>query len=465
MFPKGVLREYASPLSLVARFLDIFCVAFGGLLAFYFKFGPAELPTHYQTALLVGVLLTLIIFPVSGIYQSWRGISWLHQARIITVAWISVVVVMIILAFATKSTATYSRHWMTMWALFGWVSVLAYRMVLYQILRKMRSKGWNHRRILIIGAGLLGRGVVKNIRNSAWMGFDIVGFLDDKEELHGSSIDGIEVKGGINNLGEIANHEVIDEILITLPMQARDRVEEILHILRHHTITVRYVPDIFGLRLINHSVTEFAGLPALNLTESPMYGSNRVIKAIEDKILAFLILLTISPLLLLVAIGVKISSRGPIFFRQERVSWNGKPFTMYKFRTMPVDVEKQTGPVWANGSEKRATPFGSFLRKTSLDELPQFWNVLKGDMSIVGPRPERPYFVEKFKEEIPGYMKKHMVKAGITGWAQINGWRGDTDINKRIEFDLFYVENWSLWFDIKIIFLTLFRGFVHKHAY
>jgi len=166
-----------------------------------------------------------------------------------------------------------------------------------------------------------------------------------------------------------------------------------------------------------------------------------------------------------IAIGVKLSSPGPVFYRQKRISWNSKPFMMLKFRTMPVDCEVNTGAVWAKKGECRATRFGSFLRRTSLDELPQFIDVLKGNMSIVGPRPERPVFVDKFKDEIPDYMKKHMVKAGITGWAQVNGWRGDTDLNKRIEYDLYYIENWSLWFDIKIIVRTLFTGFVHKNAY
>ncbi|HEY0334200.1 MAG TPA: exopolysaccharide biosynthesis polyprenyl glycosylphosphotransferase, partial [Stenotrophomonas sp.] len=183
------------------------------------------------------------------------------------------------------------------------------------------------------------------------------------------------------------------------------------------------------------------------------------------RFLAGLILMAISPLMLVLAAAVKLSSPGPVFYRQERMSWNNKTFWMLKFRSMPVDAEQGTGAVWAKAGECRATRVGAFLRKTSLDELPQFLNVLKGDMSIVGPRPERPVFVHKFKQEIPAYMKKHMVKAGITGWAQVNGWRGSTDLCKRIECDLFYIENWSLWFDIKIVFLTLFKGFVHRNAY
>ncbi len=196
-----------------------------------------------------------------------------------------------------------------------------------------------------------------------------------------------------------------------------------------------------------------------------MDGFNRVIKNIEDKVFASLILLFISPVFILIMIGVKLSSPGPVFFRQKRIGWNNKEITILKFRSMPIDAEKYSGPVWAKAGEQRATRFGQFLRSISLDELPQFINVLKGDMSIVGPRPERPHFVAQFKDKIPGYMKKHMVKAGITGWAQVNGWRGNTDIKKRLEYDLYYIEHWSLWLDIKIILLTLFKGFVHKNAY
>jgi putative colanic acid biosynthesis UDP-glucose lipid carrier transferase len=196
-----------------------------------------------------------------------------------------------------------------------------------------------------------------------------------------------------------------------------------------------------------------------------MDGANRYIKAAEDRILTLIILSLIAPFMLLIGIGVKLSSPGPVFYRQERLGWNGEVFTMYKFRTMPVDVERETGAIWSRSGEKRATKFGAFLRKTSLDELPQFFNVLKGDMSIVGPRPERAVFVDKFKDEIPDYMKKHLVKAGVTGWAQVNGWRGDSDLKKRIECDMFYIENWSFWFDLKIILLTLVKGFVHKNAH
>jgi putative colanic acid biosynthesis UDP-glucose lipid carrier transferase len=196
-----------------------------------------------------------------------------------------------------------------------------------------------------------------------------------------------------------------------------------------------------------------------------MIGANKIIKAVEDRAVALLLLMVTSPLFLIVSIAIKLDSPGPVFYRQKRVSWNGNPFTMLKFRTMAVDAESESGPIWTKKNQNRTTRLGRFLRKTSLDEIPQFLNVLRGEMSIVGPRPERPYFVEQFKEEVPDYMKKHLVKAGITGWAQINGWRGDTCLKTRIQYDLYYVENWSLWFDFKIMFMTLFKGFVHRNAY
>ena len=256
-----------------------------------------------------------------------------------------------------------------------------------------------------------------------------------------------------------------DQIWLAMPLKDADLIEHIIRGLRQTTSDIRLVPDFFGYRLINHSISSIADMSVINISVTPMDGLNRWVKAVEDKLIAILILILLSPLMLLIACAVKLSSRGPVIYRQERLSWNGRPFQMLKFRSMPINVEDGTGPKWARSGEVRATAVGRFLRKTSLDELPQFWNVMKGDMSIVGPRPERPVFVEQFKEEIPSYMQKHMVKAGITGWAQVNGWRGDTDLKQRIEHDLYYIENWSIWLDLKIIFLTIFKGFINKNAY
>jgi putative colanic acid biosynthesis UDP-glucose lipid carrier transferase len=322
------------------------------------------------------------------------------------------------------------------------------RIALRITLRKLRAKGYNQKNIVIIGDDSLGKKVIDTLSQADWAGFHIKAVFTDGKKL-----------------SEYVKNETIDDVWIALPLKEEDKVKQILKELMDTTVNIRLVPDIFGFSLLNHSITEIAGLPVIELTSSPMNTGNSFIKSIEDKLLASLILILISPIMLLVAIGVKMSSSGPVFFRQERVSYNGKSFIMLKFRSMPINVEKNTGPTWAKAGENRATPFGQFMRKTSIDELPQFINVLKGDMSIAGPRPERPVFVEQFKDQIPMYIKKHLVKAGITGWAQINGLRGNTSLEQRITYDLYYIDNWSLWFDLKIIFLTVFKGFIDKNAY
>jgi putative colanic acid biosynthesis UDP-glucose lipid carrier transferase len=228
---------------------------------------------------------------------------------------------------------------------------------------------------------------------------------------------------------------------------------------------VRFVPDIHSFHLLHHSVSEVAGLPLLTLTDSPHTGIDSTLKALEDFVLASLLLLAGIPFWIVIAIGVKVSSPGPVFYRQERVTWNGQKFAMFKFRSMPEHVESGSGPVWSRQDEARATRFGSFLRRYSLDELPQLLNVLKGDMSLVGPRPERPEFVREFRQRIPGYMQKHLVKAGITGWAQVNDLRGDSDLEQRIQYDLYYIDNWSLWFDMRILALTLWHILTSRNAH
>jgi putative colanic acid biosynthesis UDP-glucose lipid carrier transferase len=234
-------------------------------------------------------------------------------------------------------------------------------------------------------------------------------------------------------------------------------IEELCQQLHSTVVEIKLVPDIASLRLLNYSTTYLDGMPIINLSISPMSLSNKMIKWLEDKVLASFILMAISPLLIVIAIGIKLTSKGPVFYRQERIGVNGKKFNMLKFRSMPVNDNKDI--IWGNADAKQKTKIGQFLRTTSLDELPQFINVLKGDMSIVGPRPERTVFVEQFKHEIDSYMQKHLVQAGITGWAQVNGWRGDSSLKNRLEYDLFYIENWSLLFDLKIIMMTVYKGF------
>jgi putative colanic acid biosynthesis UDP-glucose lipid carrier transferase len=467
MLPKGLLKEYSQALSMVLRGLDVLAVVIAGWIAYFYKFGEFHLSLQYVMALCIAAVLTWVVFALFHIYESVRTQDyWGHLIKLIQAIGI-VLVLLAGLAFLTKTGEAFSRGWYVLWAFFSLGLLVLFRCSLLLTLRAMRSNGWNERRIIIVGAGELGRQLTNTLKQAHWTGFKIVVIFDDHTSDKPRYISDIPVQATPNNICDYlaSSCETIDEIWIALPLHAEARMKEILHELRHHTIATRLVLDIFGMDLLNHSVTHLAGFPVINMRSTPMVGMNRVVKALEDRIFSLLILILLSPILLLIAIAIKLSSRGPVFYRQKRVSWNGKEFEMLKFRSMPVNAEAKTGPVWATSGEGRATKIGAFLRKTSLDELPQFINVLCGHMSIVGPRPERKFFVEQFKDEIPRYMQKHLVKAGITGWAQIHGWRGNTSLEKRIEYDLYYIENWSLALDIKIIFLTLFHGFVNKNAY
>ncbi len=467
MLPRGLLKEYSQFLAILLRGMDILAVVIAGFGAYYYKFGTLEISSDYSVALITAALLTLFVFSFFRIYDSIRALGfWQHLGGLLQAVF-TVLILLAGLAFLTKTGEAYSRTWFLLLGGFSFGLLLLFRCSMLVVLRLMRSRGWNERRVIIIGAGELGEKLLETVQQKMWTGFHVVALFDDQANVVSKTTHGVPIIKTPDNISAyLANAEQgIDEVWLALPLHAEQRVKEILHELRNDMVTTRFVLDIFGMDLLNHSLTNLAGFPVLNIQSTPMVGMNRMKKAIEDRILAGLILLCISPLLLVISIAVKLSSKGPVFYRQKRVGWNGKEFEMLKFRSMPVNAEENSGPVWAKQNENRATRVGNFLRKTSLDELPQFINVLYGDMSIVGPRPERQFFVEQFKNEIPRYMQKHLVKAGITGWAQVNGWRGDTSLEKRVEYDLYYIENWSLGFDLKIIFLTIFRGFVNKNAY
>jgi putative colanic acid biosynthesis UDP-glucose lipid carrier transferase len=462
MYSPGFFREHSSLLLWVSRLLDI-CIFLAACIAAYsVVFGFIPLRSDYQVAVILSVVVFLSIFQISGLYRTWRGEEFTAELASLFLAWNIVFGVMIFLAAITKTTADFSRAWLLMWYTGGFTLLFLQRLGLRNFLRKMRSRGFNLRHIIIIGSNEIGEQVVRRTADSVDSGFNIMAyFTDDPDEFS----DPVPVWGSIADVPGFLRENQIDQVWIAMSLKESDAIEKILSELKDSMCDIRLIPDLFGFHLINHSISTISGMPVINLSVTPMDGLNRWIKVIEDKSLSLAILALSSPLLLLISILVKVSNPGPVLYAQERISWNGRRFNMYKFRTMPVDTEQSTGPVWASGDEWRATPVGAFLRRTSLDELPQFWNVLKGDMSIVGPRPERPVFVEKFRDNVPGYMQKHMVKGGITGWAQINGWRGDTDLGKRIEHDLYYIDNWSLWLDLKIIFLTMFKGLINRHAY
>lgn len=463
MHPSGFLREHSSILLWVMRFLDCIILLATCLAAYLIVFGPTPLPPHYQVAVLFSVLLLIVIFHAYSLYRAWRGVDYTQELTAIIVAWTTIFAILVFLSVITKSSAQFSRAWMVLWYVFGCAALLLTRYVLRRTLQFLRSRGYNLRHIVIIASGKVGQHVFTSLRDAPEAGFSIKAYFSDDELDDG--IIGSPHHGILSEAVDFLEQNHVDQIWLAMPLRDADKIHNIIDDLKDVTVDIRLVPDIFGFRLINHSVSTIAGMPVLNLSVTPMDGVNRWIKALEDKLISAVILLLISPVFLLIAIAIKLNTPGPVFYKQSRLSWNGTAFTMYKFRTMPIDAEFDTGAVWAKQGENRATTVGNFLRRTSLDELPQFWNVLRGDMSIVGPRPERPEFVAKFRKDIPSYMQKHMVKAGITGWAQVNGWRGNTDLSKRIEHDLYYIDNWSLWLDLRIIFTTIIKGFVHKNAY
>ena len=369
------------------------------------------------------------------------------------------------MAFVTQSGEDYSRSWVGIWLVSTWAALVVSRIVLRLALRWLRSSGFNHRHIIIVGTGEQALVVADRLMGTAWFGLEIDAFFGSDAGCLSKKYLGKVLIPDYECLSEYISHHDIDQVWIALPHTEEAKIRGVINVLEGANVEIRYVPDIFEYQLMHHSLAEMAGVPVVNISYSAIDGANRVVKLMEDYLMAFLLLVLTSPVMLLIAGGVKLSSPGKILYRQRRVGWNGKEFTMFKFRSMPPEAEKETGPVWASQQDDRPTHFGSFLRKTSLDELPQLFNVLRGEMSLIGPRPERPMFVEKFKDEVPHYMKKHLVKAGMTGWAQVHGWRGNTCLHARIEHDLYYIENWSLWLDIKIVVMTVFRGLINKNAY
>ena len=473
MIKKGFLKGHANALNFGFRLVDLLVVAICGTISYFFSnayatytsVGVEGLPDHYLKVILLASLLAVLIFPLFNLYRVWRGTSTLTEIKHLSMAWAVVGFLLAGLAFITKTGADFSRHWMGLWFVSTWLTLIGVRVLMRLVLRYLRSSGYNHRHIVIVGTGEQAVVVANRLRQSTWFGLEISALFGDHSEKLPDWLKNKRFISDVSELRRYVDDGNVDQVWISLPHSEEKTIRQVITALDGSPAEIRYVPDIFEYQLMHHSLSEIAGVPVVNISYSAIDGVNRIVKAAEDYVLASILLLLASPVMLFIAIGVKLSSPGPILYRQQRVGWNGQEFTMLKFRSMPVEAEKETGPVWASPMDNRATKFGSFLRKTSLDELPQLFNVLKGEMSLIGPRPERPMFVEKYKDEVPHYMKKHLVKAGVTGWAQVHGWRGNTCLHTRIEHDLYYIENWSLWLDIKIIIMTIFRGLVHKNAY
>lgn len=462
---RSLLKHNAPLFESLLRVADPLVTIFAGVLAHRVYLESWELPDRYLFAVIGMGGLTVILFPIMGLYGSRRGVTAFEEVRQIVNGVLLLAATWFVFVFFSKTGADFSRVWSAYWFIFTLGAHLLLRGSLRLFLRQLRRRGYNLRHVVIVGGGRLGTTVAERLRAAPWAGFAIRGFYDDDANLHGKSIVDVPVLGSIDRMLVDLEAESVDQVWIALPLRAEERIRDIMAALQQHSLQVRFVPDIYNFNLLHHSVSEIEGLPVINLTDSPLHGPGLIAKNVEDFVLAFLLVALATPVLVAIAIGIKLSSPGPVLYRQERVTWNGNRFSMLKFRSMPIDAEGPGEPVWSRPGEKRATRFGRFLRRFSLDELPQLFNVLKGEMSIVGPRPERPELVQRFKRDIPGYMQKHLVKAGITGWAQVNDLRGDTDLKQRVQYDLYYIENWSIWFDLRIIGLTLLHIARSKNAY
>lgn len=465
---------------------DLVATSAAFFLAWYLRFEthflggliqpPAEPPDFSRYLQLLPFILVVwpIVFYFHGLYQSRRSRS--HVDEIVTSA-LAVVLAGLLLSVLTAwyrpagvmrpsgtfEYFTYSRGFLALFTLFDLVLVAGLRVTIRQELRRLRRRGRNLQRILIIGAGNLGREIAQKLLSHRELGFEVVGFLDDDPAKSGTSVLGLPILGPTDDVLAVLKRRNIEQVFITLPLEAHKEIMRIMRAVGKEFVDVKLVPDILQYAVLNATLDDLDGTPVINLCEVPLRGWSSLAKRAMDILLALIMIVALLPVLPFVWLAIWLEDHGPLFYRQERMGLDGKSFMMLKLRSMRVNAESTSGPVWATREDPRRTRIGAFLRKWSLDELPQLWNVLLGDMSLVGPRPERPAFVQEFKEKIPQYMVRHRVKSGMTGWAQVHGWRGNTSIRKRIQYDIYYIENWSLKLDLKILWLTLRRLRFNAH--
>jgi putative colanic acid biosysnthesis UDP-glucose lipid carrier transferase len=462
-----MLQEQSRLFQRLLFFIDVLLVAAGWVTAYLVRFElltpPEWVPLSRYLEFLPWVLIvSVLVFWFSGLYAPDRA---QRRTRLVLSVAKAVALGLLVLAASLSfyRALYFSRMMMVLFGIITPVLMVSVRLVLFGLLRRARQQGKHRRRVLIVGATNSGRRLQTAFLQYPWMGLEVVGFLDDQlvdADILGTTADAAGLVDRFADEGR-----PIDYVYIALPLSAARMIEDIVNELSTRLPHVYLVPDLLQLNIINSRITDVDGLPVIHMIDEAPLEFSRFVKRAIDVAFSAAFLIATAPLFLIIAIAVKSSSPGPIFYRQERMGLNGQRFRMLKFRSMPVNAESRTGPVWAQPGEQRATPIGAFLRRTSLDELPQFINVLKGDMSVVGPRPERPIFIDEFRNHVPRYMLRHKMKAGITGWAQVNGWRGNTSIEKRIEYDLYYIQNWTLILDLKIMLMTLRSGFVNEHAY
>ncbi len=467
-----MIKENQRQLNGIHVFIDILVISLSYLLAWFFMFGGnnnAVLSKElYFIALIPIIPLYILLNAIFGLYAPKRVSGRREEvSNIIKANSIGLLIFTLVLFMGSKNYYMYHFSRKLVFIFYGidiFLTILERNVIRY-ILRLMRAKGYNQKHILLIGYSRAAESYIDRVLANPEWGYNIRGILDDNME-RGFEYKGIKVIGTIENLELILEMNVLDEIAITLSIKEYERLERIVNDCERSGVHTKFIPDYNHVVPTVPHIEDLQGLPIINIRYVPLTLLHRALsKRIVDIIGSLVGIILFSPIMFIVAVLIKLSDKGPIIFAQERVGLHNKAFKMYKFRSMAVEPPQKEAKKWTTKNDPRVTAIGRFIRKTSLDELPQFFNIFMGDMSLVGPRPERPFYVEKFRDEIPHYMIKHQVRPGLTGWAQVNGYRGDTSIEKRIDHDLYYIENWSMGFDFKILFLTVFKGFINKNAY
>ena len=438
--------------------------------------GVPDLSRYLLLLPLISLLWPVVLY-FHGLYKVKRGRSTIDEFFAIL---FSVLIASALTLGATLYLRVYhfyqpevAPQWEYSQAVFGLFIVLDIaalnlgRWALRSYLKRMWAAGYNVKRVLVAGAGELGRQVAETLAAHRELGYRLAGFVDDDPQRAAGS--GLPVLGSLERTMAVAVENRVDQLYIALPLEEHAKLLKLIKSVSNECLDIKVVPDLVQYATIKAALEDLDGIPIISLTEVPLRGWNSMVKRVMDVVLGSTVLFLLTfvvPLFPAVALLIRWKGgKGPVLLKQERMTLDGKTFPLYKFRTMVDEAEKDTGPIWASAEDPRRTRVGVWLRRRNLDEFPQLINVVLGHMSLVGPRPERPPFVKQFKEKIPQYMIRHRVKSGITGWAQVNGWRGNTSLEKRIEYDLYYIENWSLLLDVKILILTLLRGFGQKHAY
>lgn len=467
-----MIKENQKLLNRLQVVLDGMTIVASYMLAWYIRFRTGifeqdpwtlSLEKYMQLMLLI-VPGFLILYYAFRLYEPKRVLGRRLEAWRVIQANVLGVMILILLLYLVKQFDI-SRNMLFVFACVNIFMGVLERNVVRYILRRMRKKGYNLKHIILVGYSRAAEQYIDRIMVNPEWGYYVRGILDDTMP-HGMEYRGIKVLGSIENLNIILPQNRLDEIVITLGLAEYHKLEKIVSMCEKSGVHTKFIPDYNNIIPTRPYTEDIQGMPVINIRHVPLNNAlNAIAKRLMDIFGSLCAIVLFSPVMLAVALTIKMTDPGPLIFKQERIGLKNKPFYMYKFRSMIMQKESDEEKGWTRKDDPRVTPIGHFIRKTSIDELPQLFNILKGDMSLVGPRPERPQFVEKFKEEIPRYMIKHQVRPGLTGWAQVNGYRGDTSIRRRIECDLYYIENWTLGLDLKIIILTFFKGFINKNAY